>query len=159
MPRSWRASGGQRAKGSIWRRLQHETALVRMAPDVAEMLPGWHQTNWFTVQGAEKRALHAMEGRPGDPTADIAFAFAFARFHRKLTERLRMKDLFCCPRSCSREGRWTLPPISPRRFYVELPAFTDDFFVPVISGTAAELIPRVVLATQGARVAAEHGFQ
>ena len=38
---------------------QQETALVGMAPDVAAMLADWRQTNWFTVQGAEKRALHA----------------------------------------------------------------------------------------------------
>ena len=38
---------------------RHETALVGMAPDVAAMLANWHQTNWFTVQVAEKRALHA----------------------------------------------------------------------------------------------------
>ena len=37
---------------------QHETALLGMAPDVAAMLADWHQTNWFTVQGAEKRAIH-----------------------------------------------------------------------------------------------------
>ena len=24
----------------------------------AAMLADWHQTNWFTVQGAEKRPLH-----------------------------------------------------------------------------------------------------
>ena len=37
---------------------QHETALLGTAPDVAAMLADWHQTNWFTVQGAEKRVLH-----------------------------------------------------------------------------------------------------
>ena len=72
---------------------QHGTALVRMAPDVAAMLADWHQTSCFRVQGAEKRTLHATGVRPGGPTADIMFAFAFARFHRKLAERLRKKGL------------------------------------------------------------------
>ena len=38
-----------------------ETALLGMARDVAAMLADWHQTNWFTLQGAEKRALHFRE--------------------------------------------------------------------------------------------------
>ena len=50
---------------------QHETALLGMAPDVAAMLADWHQTNWFTVQGAEKRAILSTGVRPGDPTADV----------------------------------------------------------------------------------------
>ena len=45
------------------------------------------------MQGAEKRALHFTGVRPGDPTADVMFAFAFARFHRKLVERLWKKGL------------------------------------------------------------------
>ena len=58
---------------------------------MAAMLADWHQTNWFTVQGA---ALHFTGVRPGDPTADVMFAFAFARFQRKLVEPLRKKGLF-----------------------------------------------------------------
>ena len=64
--------------------------------DVAAMLTDWHQTNWFTVQGAEKRALHLTGVRPGDPTADVMFAFAFARFHRKLVDRLGKKVSVAC---------------------------------------------------------------
>ena len=70
----------------------YETALIEIAPDVA-VLADWHQTNWFTVQGAEKRAIHATGVRPQVPTADILFAFAFARFHRMLVERVRKRDL------------------------------------------------------------------
>ena len=72
---------------------QHETALLGMAPDLAAMLADWHETNWFTMQGAEKRALHSTWVRPGDPTADAMFAFAFARFHRKMVKRLWKKGL------------------------------------------------------------------
>ena len=54
-----------------------------MPPDVAAMLADWHQTNWFTVQGAEKRALHFTGVRPGDPTVDVMFAFAFRSVSQK----------------------------------------------------------------------------
>ena len=85
----WTESERHRLEPPLQER-QHETALFGMAPDVAAMLSDWHQTNWFTVQGAEKRALHFTGV---DPTADVMFAFAFVRFHRKLVGRLRKKGL------------------------------------------------------------------
>ena len=97
---------------------QHETALVGMAPDVAAMLADWHQTNWFTVQRSEKRALHGTGVRPGDPTADIMFAFAFARFHRKLAVRLRKKGLL--PAILLQGGQLDGSLISPKRSTKEL---------------------------------------
>ena len=53
----WTESEQHRLEATLQGR-QHETALLGMAPDVAAMLADWHQTNWFTVQGAEKWALH-----------------------------------------------------------------------------------------------------
>ena len=53
---------------------------------------------------------------------------------------------FCCPRFCSKEGKWTLAPI--------------NLGLPVISDTAAELLPRVALSTQAVmQTAREHGLQ
>ena len=44
--------------------------------------------------------------------------------------------------------------------YIEVPTFLDDFFLPVISGTAAELLPRVALATHVTlETARGHGLQ
>ena len=88
----WTESERHRLEATLQGR-QHETALLEIAPDVAAMMADWQQTNRFTVQGAEKRALHFTGVRSGDPTADVMFAFAFARFHRKLVDRLRKKGL------------------------------------------------------------------
>ena len=63
----------------------------------------------------------------------------------------------CCPRSCSREGSWTLPPISPRS---PPPIWMISLYLPVISDTAAALLPRVALATHVTmETAREHGLQ
>ena len=43
---------------------------------------------------------------------------------------------------------------------MEPPAYMDDFFLPVISDTAADLLPRVALVTQVTmETAREHGLQ
>ena len=57
----WTESERHRFEAALQGR-QNETALLGMAPDVAAMLADWHQTNWFTVQGAEKQAIHSTGG-------------------------------------------------------------------------------------------------
>ena len=132
---------------------QNDTALLGMAPVVAAMLADWRQTNWFTVQGAEKRALNFTGVRPGDRTADVMFAFAFARFHRKLVERLRKKGLLCAILQLDASAD------ESEEIHME-PAYMDDFFLPVVSDTAADLLPRVALAAQVViETAGEHGLQ
>ena len=129
-----------------------------MAPDVAAMLADWHQTYWFTMQSAEKRALHATRVRPGDPTAFTVFAFAFARFHSKLVERPRKKDLL--PAILLQGGQMDACADQSKEIHMEPRACMDDFFLPVINDTAAELLPRAALATQVAmETAREHGLQ
>ena len=93
--------------------------------DVAAMLADWHQTNWFTVQGAEKRALHLTGDRPGDPTADVMFAFAFARFHRKLVDRLGKKCLL--PAILLHGGQLDASADESEEIHIEPPAYMDDF--------------------------------
>ena len=93
--------------------------------DVAAMLADWHQTNWFTVQGAEKRALHLTGVRPGDPTADVMFAFAFARFHRKLVDRLGKKCLL--PAILLHGGQLDASADESEEIHIEPPAYMDDF--------------------------------
>ena len=128
-----------------------------MAPDVAAMLSDWHQTNWFTMQGPEKRVLHVRGVRPGDPTADIMFAFAFDRFHRKLPKRLRKKGLF--PAILLQGGQLGASADQSEEIHIE-PSACMDVFLPVISDTAAELLPRLALATQVTmETAREHGLQ
>ena len=93
-----------------------------MAPDVAAMLADWHQT----VQGAEKRAIHLTGVRPGDPAADVMFAFAFARFHRKLVDRLGKKGLL--PAIFLHGGQLDASADESEEIHMEPPAYMDDFF-------------------------------
>ena len=117
---------------------QHETALLGTAPDVAAMLADWHQTNWFTVQGAEKRVLHFTGVRRGDPTADVMFAFAFARFHRKLVDRRLLPVILL------HGGQLDASADESEEIHMEPPAYMDDFSLPVVSDTAADLLPRLL---------------
>ena len=92
---------------------QHETALPGMAPDVAAMLADWHQTNWFTVQGAEKRALH-FTGFVLVILPPMSCSLLLSRdFTESWLSGLGRK--VCCRRSCSTEGSWMLPLTSLRR--------------------------------------------
>ena len=105
-------------------RVSSTTLLLGMALDVAAMFADWHQTNWFT-QGAGKRALHFTGVRPGDPTADVMFAFAFARFHRKLVERLGKKGLL--PSILLHGGQLDASANASEEIHMEPPAYMDDF--------------------------------
>ena len=120
----WTESERHRFEATLQGR-QHETALLGMAPDVAAMLADWHQTNWFTLQGAEKRALHFTGVRPGDPTADVMSAFAFARFHRKLVDRLGKKGLL--PTILLHGGQLDASADESEEIHMEPPAYMDDF--------------------------------
>ena len=136
---------------------QHEAALLGVAPDVVAMLAGWHQTNWFTVQGAERQALHFTGVRPGDPTADVMFAFAFPRFRRKLVDRLRKKGLL--PAILLHGGQLDAFADECEEIHMEPPAYMDDFHAGrqrhgCGSGHAGRRRD-----CQGARVAVEHGIQ
>ena len=71
---------------------QHDTALLGMAPVVAAML-GLASDQLVHGAGSREAGAPFHRARPGDRTADVMFAFAFARFHRKLVERLRKKGL------------------------------------------------------------------
>ena len=153
----WTESERHRFEATLQGR-QHEMALLGMAPDVAAVLADWHQTNWLTVQGTEKRPLHLTGVRPGDPTADVMFAFAFARFHRKLPDRLAKKGLL--PAILLHAGQLDASAEESEEIHMEPPAYMDDFFLPVVSDTAADLHSRVALATQVViETACEHGFQ
>ena len=153
----WTESERHRFEATLQGR-QHETAVLGMASDVAAMLADWHQTNCFTVQGAEKRAIHSTGVRPGDPTADVMFAFAFARFHRKLVDRLGKKGML--PAILLHGSQLNASADESEEIHIEPPAYMDDFFLPVVSDTAAGLLPRVAPATQVAiATAKEHGLQ
>ena len=105
---------------------QHETALFLLAP---------------TLQGAEKRALHATGVRPVDPTAGIMFAFAFARFHRKAAQPAQEEGFVARDLAARAEGRFRRS-VQERSTQRKTP-YMDDFFLPVISNTAAELLRRL----------------
>ena len=96
--------------------------------------------------------------RPGDPPADVMFGFALARFYRKLVERLRKKGLL--PAILLHGGQLDASADESEEIHTEPPAYTDDFFLPVVSDPATDLLPRVALATQVVvDTAREHGLR
>ena len=159
----WTESEQHRLEATLQGR-QHETALLGMAPDIAAMLANRHQTNWLTVQGAEKRPLHFTGVRPDDPTADVMCAFAFARFHRKLVDRLRKKGLL--PAILLHGGQLDAFADESEETHIEPPAYMDDFFRASrqrhgcgSASTSCSGHAGRHRDCQGARVAVERGFQ
>ena len=154
----WTKSEGHRFEATLQGR-QYETALLGMAPDVAAMLADWHQTNWFTVQGAEKRALHYTGVRPGDPTSRRYVRFCFrAVSQRKLVDRLGKKGLL--PAILLHGGQLDASADESEEIHMEPPAYMDDFSCQSSATRLLDLLPRVALATQVAmETAGEHGLQ
>ena len=126
-----------------------------MAPDVAAMLADWLQTIWFTVQGVRSTL---WEFNLGIPLQKSCSPSPFFRFHRKLAGRLKNKGLL--PVILLQRGQFDASADQSEEIHIEHPACMDDFFLVVISDTAADLLPRVSLATQATmETAKEHGLQ
>ena len=109
----WKECERHRFDATLQKR-QHGTALLGMASDVAAMLADWHP-----------RCREQRSGRPGDPTANVMFAFAFARFNRKLVERLRKKGLL--PAILLHRGQLDASADECEEIHMEPPAYMDDF--------------------------------
>ena len=90
----------------------------------------------FTMRGSESMGLALRGTRPGHPYADIIFAFAFQKVFQLLVTQLDHSDLR--PRvpaahpedPLETEGTHLMP----------LPAFFDDFVLPVTATSPADFV-------------------
>ena len=101
--------------------------LVRMVQDL-------FTGTWFRISGATALTLTARGTRPGDPAADILFAFTMSAFPRSLESALAAKGLVqSLPKPPSRPG-WV--PLL-RADGIGSPAWADDVARPHAAPTAA----------------------
>ena len=56
--------------------------------NVVQVVREWQRLAWFLVGGPPSVFIHNIGVKPGDPTADVLFAFAFHCCHPKLLETL-----------------------------------------------------------------------
>ncbi|CAE7843419.1 unnamed protein product, partial [Symbiodinium necroappetens] len=109
---------------------EHTRALI------ADMFRG----SWFRLSGHSMLTITKRGTRPGDPTADILFAFTLTAFVRHVTTVLAEAHLQAdIPQSSARHHS------IPYEGTVDLgcPSWADDFFFPQTAGTDEELIQRV----------------
>ena len=54
--------------------------------DLFGVVREWQRLAWFVVDGSPTVFVHNIGVKPGDPAADVLFAFAFYCFHHKLLD-------------------------------------------------------------------------
>ena len=101
--------------------------------------------------------VHNFGVKPGDPSADVLFAFVLYCFHARLKEELRAEGLV---ETIEASGTTILPEDAEgRHTEVGVPPYMDDLFIPLSGPDPVRLIERVVLAAQILdKVAVAFGF-
>ena len=114
--------------------------------DLKTAVREWQRFSWFTVEGSQEVFVHNIGAKPGDPPADVLFAFVFFCVHTRLLEELRLEGLVeeVSASSCS------IIPHEDNHGSTEVgrPPFTDDLFIPLSDPDPVALIERVTRAAQ-----------
>ena len=119
----------------------------------------WHRHTSSGVEGSDRRAELWSGTRPGDPVADVTFAFVFAEAQRELREAIdrmglqttvtiRGRSVFGC------EG------VAPTEQRLEEPTFMDDMAV-LVSGDTPEdaMAIAVYVVERFAAICAKYRFR
>ena len=61
--------------------------------DLKAVVREWLRLAWFSVEGSPLFFVHNIGVKPGDPSADVLFAFVFFCVHARLKEELRDEGL------------------------------------------------------------------
>ena len=61
--------------------------------NLVQVVRKWQRLAWFLVEGSLVALIHIIRVKPGDPAADVLFAFAFHCVHQKLFESFRSEGL------------------------------------------------------------------
>jgi hypothetical protein len=56
--------------------------------DLVEVVREWQKLAWFIIDDSPSVCVQNIGVKPGDPAADVLFAFAFYGFHRRLLAAL-----------------------------------------------------------------------
>ena len=84
--------------------------------------------------------------KPGDPAADVLFAFVFHGFHSLLLRRLREGGL---SETVAKIGHGVDPDATPPgQCPVDAPPFMDELCIPLMDESPVELVRRVIGAAR-----------
>ena len=61
--------------------------------DLKTTVMEWQRLSWFTVEGSQEVFVNNIGMKPGDPSADVLFAFVFFCLHTRHLEDLKMRGL------------------------------------------------------------------
>ena len=113
----------------------HLTALV------ADLLRG----TWFRLDGASALVLTQRGSRPGDPLADLLFAFTFSAYVRSAEQALQSADLQTyCPATAAPAPWCDWEPVSQ----VGIASWADDYVMLQVSRDVGGLLARTRAATE-----------
>ena len=130
---------------------------LKLPTDLLAAIREWLRLPWFMVQGCPDYLVHNIGVKPGDPAADVLFAFVFHCFHALLLTRLREAGL---AEFVLQRGRGIIPDATPPvQCPLGAPPFMYDLCTPLSDDCPVKLLERV---TEVARAldstAAEFGF-
>ena len=115
--------------------------------DLKTAVREWLRLAWFTVEGSPYYFVHNIGVKPGDPSADVLFAFVFFCFHTRLKDEPRAEGLL---ETIEASGTTILPYESVGSLTeVGVPPFMDDLFIPLSDRGPLKLIERL---TQAAKI-------
>ena len=114
--------------------------------DLKAAVREWLRLAWFSVEGSPLFFVHNIGVKPGDPSADVLFAFVFFCFHARLKEELRDEGLL---ETVEARGANILPEeVEGRSTEVGVPPYMDDLFIPLSDPDPVQLIERTIRAAQ-----------
>ena len=117
-----------------------ELAKAGVTPHTRALISDMFRGSWFRLSGDSLLTVTHRGARPGDPAADILFAFTLTAFVRQAMELLKTEGLQAdLPMPASRHEaiEYTGP------VHLACPSWADDFFFPQTAAADYELVNRV----------------
>ena len=119
---------------------------IKLPTDLHAVVREWLRLPWFTVQGCPDFFVHNISVKPGDPSTDVIFAFAFHCFHSTLLGRSRESGLAEVVMQCGTGiDRGEVPPVEVP---IGAPPFMDDLCGPLMDDCPGRLLKKVVQAAK-----------
>ena len=115
-----------------------------VSPHHVEMIRDLFVGSWFRLSTQSTLVLTHRGSRPGDPLADLLFAFTLAAYLRQVNALLRQAGLLYPRPRPSSWPSWATFDASPD---IGNPAWADDFTWPVVAPEAGRLIQVVEQGT------------
>ena len=118
---------------------------AEVGPHLQSQIADLFRGSWFRLETDSVTMLTARGSRPGDPLADVLFAFTFGAYVRAVKQALQRYGLSTPVPHVAQSAPWhTWEPVQE----LGLPAWADDFTHLQVAVTSEDLLDRVVRSTE-----------